>query len=450
MPPKPTGQSDFELFRHLLTNMIDMKRDLVLLADRIDWSRFDAGWGKFYHDRKGRPGLPTRLMAGLHMLKHMEGISDEAICRQWRDNPYFQYFTGQQYFQHALPFDRSSMTRWRHRVGAKELELLLAETLRIAIEAKAMPEHAPERITVDSTVQTKAVAHPTDAHLLLRAIEHLNRAAKAAGVKVSQSYLRVARAARKEVARLFHNGAYKQAQRYLRKMRTWLGRLERDIGRKMEGNPVLAGSPALLVVLTTARDRAERVRTQKSSDKKKLYAMHAPEVECIGKGKARSKYEFGIKTSIAVTNARCKGGQFIVGMQTCPGNPYDGHTLSDQIAQVEKLTGCPVKRAYVDRGYRAHDYKGDGDVYISHLSKGITSPTIKRELRRRNAIEPIIGHTKSDGLLERNHLAGAHGDAINAILVAVGHNMRLLRAWFRALFCAIFRALFGYEPAPAC
>jgi IS5 family transposase len=162
-------------------------------------------------------------------------------------------------------------------------------------------------------------------------------------------------------------------------------------------------------------------------------------VECIGKGKARTRYEFGVKTSIAVTNARTAGGQFIVGMQALPGNPYDGHTLSGQIEQIERLTGITVERAYVDRGYKGHKHCGKAKVYIVH-ARGIASPTIKRELRRRNAMEPIIDHTKSDGLLKRNHLAGATGDAINAILVAAGHNLRLLVAWLTALLRVLLAA----------
>ena len=213
----------------------------------------------------------------------------------------------------------------------------------------------------------------------------------------------------------------------------WLGRLDRDIGRKIAGNEELEAAFAV------ARERVARILTQKAGDADKLYALHAPEVECIAKGKARTRYEFGVKTSIAVTNARTAGGQFIVGMQALPGNPYDGHTLSGQIEQVERLTGVTVERAYVDRGYKGHKHGGKAKVYIAH-TRGITSPTIKRELRRRNAIEPIIGHTKSDGLLECNHLAGATGDAINAILVAAGHNLRLLVAWLTALLRALFTA----------
>lgn len=413
--------------------MIDMDHALVKLAELIDWSRFDEAYGRFYHE-KGRPGLSTRLMAGLHLLKHMEGLSDEAICARWVENPYYQFFCGEQYFRHKLPLDRSSMTRWRGRIGPGKLELLLAETLSVALRTNAVTSQACERVTVDTTVQTKAIAHPTDSHLLMRGIEWLNRLAKQHGVKLRQSFLRLGRQARRDVSRLIHGRGHKQAMRWIRKLRTWLGRLDRDIGRKIAGNDELE------TAFAAARERVAKILTQKAGDTDKLYALHAPEVECIAKGKARTRYEFGVKTSIAVTNARTAGGQFIIGMQALPGNPYDGHTLTGQIKQVERLAGITVERVYVDRGYKGHKHGGKAKVTIAH-TRGISSPTIKRELRRRNAIEPIIGHTKSDGLLERNHLTGATGDAINAILVAAGHNLRLLVAWLTALLRTLFRAL---------
>lgn len=333
-----------------------MRTALVKAADLIDWSRFDEGFGQFY-TQKGRPGLPTRLLAGLHLLKHMEGLSDEVVCKRWVENPYFQYFCGEQYFRHKLPLDRSSMTRWRGRIGPDKLELLLAETLVVAMRTNAVTPQACERVTLDTTVQTKAIAHPTDSHLLMRSIELLNRLARKHGIPLRQSFLRVARRARRDVSRLIHGRGHKQAMRWVRKMRTWLGRLDRDIGRK------IAGNDAHEAAFAVARERVGRILTQKAGDADKLYALHAPEVECIAKGKARSRYEFGVKTSIAVTNARTPGGQFIVGMQSLPGNPYDGHTLTGQIAQVERLTGIAVERAYVDRGYRGHKHTGKAQVY---------------------------------------------------------------------------------------
>ena len=235
MPPrKPAPRSD-ELFRSQLDNMIDMEHALVKLAGLIDWSRFEEAYGRFYHE-KGRPGLSTRLMAGLHLLKHMEGLSDEAICARWVGNPYYQFFCGEQYFRHKLPLDRSSMTRWRGRIGPGKLELLLAETLSVALRTNAVTSRACERVTVDTTVQTKAIAHPTDSHLLMRGIEWLNRLAKQHGVKLRQSFLRLGRQARRDVSRLIHGRGHKQAMRWIRKLRTWLGRLDRDIGRKISGN----------------------------------------------------------------------------------------------------------------------------------------------------------------------------------------------------------------------
>jgi IS5 family transposase len=412
------------MFRNRLDNMIDMRHELVRLAGLMDWKRFDEAFGGLYAE-KGRPGLPTRLMVGLHLLKHARGVSDEQVCAQWIENAYFQFFCGETYFQTRLPLDRTSMSVWRGRIGADKLEVLLAETLAAATRAKAVDKSQMQRVTIDTTAQTKAVAHPTDSHLQLRAIEWLNKLAKKQGVNLRQSYLRLATRARREVARLIHGRGHKQAMRFLRKMRTWTGRLVRDIERKVEGKPELreACAPKL--------ERVKQLLAQKFDDKNKIYALHAPEVECIAKGKARTRYEFGVKVSIAVTNARADGGQFIVGIRAVPGLPYDGHTLRDQIEQVERLTGITVTRAYVDKGYRGHG-RTSPDIHVSQ-SAAKRTPTIKRELRRRSAIEPIIGHAKSDGLLERNHLAGATGDAINAILVGAGHNVRLLLAWLRRL-----------------
>ena len=405
------------------------------LAELIDWTRFDDAFGPLYHETKGRRGLPTRLMAGVHLLKHMKGLSDEETCTAWLENPYFQAFCGETHFQHVLPFDRSSMTRWRSRIGPGDLEALLAETITVAIKTKAVSQRQLERITVDTTVQTKAIAHPTDSHLILRAIEWLNRAAKHHGVKLRQSFIRLATHARREVSRLLNTGGHKQGLRHLRKMRTWLGRLIRDIQRK------IAGKSDLEAAFKVAQERAEKILGQQASDKNKLYALHAPEVECIGKGKARTKYEFGVKTSFATTNERCKGGQFVLGAMALPGAPYDGHTLAGQIDQVAKLTGTTVKRVYADKGYRGHKIdRVDLDITISQ-TRGIKSPTVKREMRRRSGIEPVIGHLKHDGHLERNHLAGPEGDAINAILSAAGQNMRLLARWLRLLWLCFLASL---------
>ena len=433
-PPPPITPAAEDLFRHQLSNLLDARHELVRLAALIDWPRFDRDYGALYAER-GRPGLPTRLMVGLHLLKHMKGLSDEQVCAQWLENPYFQAFCGETYFQHSLPLDRSSMSRWRGRVGPDRLEAVLAETIAAAMKGGAMQTKHVERVTVDTTVQTKAVAHPTDSHLLYRGIEWLNRLAKAHAIPLRQSFLRLGKHAQREVGRLIHTGARKQAMRHLRKLRTYLGRLHRDVGRKLEDQPLVRE------MCRETMARIARLLAQRKDDKHKLYALHAPEVECIGKGKARVRWEFGVKVSFAVTNARAPGGEFVLGARACPGNPYDGHTLKAQLDQVERLTGQTVARAYVDLGYRGHDATAaHAEIYISR-QRNLPSPTIKHELRRRSAIEPVIGHLKSDGLLERNQLAGERGDAINAILTAAGHNLRLLLAWLRCLAAWVIRIL---------
>ena len=437
MPPKSPPLSDHDLFRMRLEAMIDGRHELVRLAKLIDWKRFEEAFGALYDENRGRPALPTRLMAGLHLLKHIKGLSDEQVCAQWVENPYFQAFCGEKFFRHELPLDRSSMTRWRGRIGPEKLEVLLAETIAVATKAGAVSPREMERVTVDTTVATKAVAHPTDSHLLLRAIEWMNRAAKKAGIMLRQSFLRLAQRARREVGRLLHTGGHAQGLRHLRRMRTFAGRLWRDITRKAGAEA--ERDPRLALVL----ERVGRLLAQKPLDRDKLYALHAPEVECIGKGKARVRYEFGVKCSLAVTNARAAGGQFVLGARTVPGNPYDGHTLADQIAQVEALTGQRVRRVYVDRGYRGNKLERKGLAVILSHTRAIASPTIRREMRRRNAIEPVIGHLKSDGLLERNHLRGATGDAINVVLAAAGQNLRLLLRWLRLLCALIIAAIIG-------
>ena len=442
MRPKQPEAPNGDLFRRSLEAILNPEHELVRLAGLIDWDQFDDAFGPLYHEAKGRRGLPTRLMAGPHLLKHMKGLSDEETCAVWLENPYFQAFCGETHFQHLLPFDRSSMTRWRKRIGPGDLEALLAETIQVAVKTKDVSQRQLERITVDTTVQTKAIAHPTDSHLILRAIEWLNRVAKRHGLKLRQSFLRLATRARREASRLMHTRGHKQALRWVRKMKTWLGRLIRDIRRK------IAGNEALEATFKTALGRAEKILGQQPGDKHKLYAFHAPEVECIGKGKARTRYEVGVKTSIATTNERCKGGQFVLGAMALPGNPYDAHALAGQIDQVAKLTGVEVKRVYADRGYRGHGIEREGlDITLSH-TRSIASPTIRREMRRRNGIEPVIGHLKDDGHLERNHLAGPGGDAINAILCAAGHNLRLLARWLRDVLIRLLAWASFFAPKP--
>ena len=182
-----------------------------------------------------------------------------------------------------------------------------------------------------------------------------------------------------------------------------------------------AGNPAQQAVFADELALAKRLLAQQKQDKNKLYSLHAPEVECISKGKVQKRYEFGVKASIATTNK----SNFVVGGMALPGSPYDGHTLKKALAQVRRLTGTSIDEAFVDKGYRGHDETASM-VYISGQKRGIKTQRLKRSLKRRQAIEPVIGHLKADGLLGRNHLKGIQGDQLNVLLSCAGHNLRLI------------------------
>ncbi|MCP1806800.1 IS5 family transposase [Bradyrhizobium japonicum] len=420
---KTTGSND--LFRARLDQIINMKHELVLLAGKVDWDWIDGEIAPLYSEN-GRPGIETRFMIGLLLLKHIYGLSDEEVCERWVHDPYFQFFTGEEFFQHTFPHERSDLSHWRKRLGDK-LELLLAESLRVAHEAGALRSQDLKRVTVDTTVQPKAITFPTDAKLLHAAIKGLNRLAIRHGVRLRQSYARIAKAAAMMAGRYAHAKQFRRHQRQLRILRSRLGRIIRDIRRKIEGQPALEQAFALPL------GRATQIRSQQQRQRGwKLYSFHAPEVECIGKGKASAPYEFGVKASIVTNNRRAPGGLFVLHASALPDNPYDGHTLRDVIDRTETLTGCPIERAYVDKGYRGHDAQNPRRVFISGQKRGVFG-VIKRELRRRSAIEPIIGHLKAEGHLGRCYLKGRAGDAANVVLSAVGHNFRRILAWLRYL-----------------
>ncbi|OEJ63743.1 IS5-like element ISVbsp2 family transposase, partial [Magnetovibrio blakemorei] len=380
----------------------------------MPWSSFDEAFGKHYKPL-GRPAKSTRLMVGLHYLKHMHDLSDEEAVERWVENPYWQYFCGFEFFQHHLPIDPSTMTRWRKRVGPEGMEKVLAATVGVAVETGAVKESSFQRITVDTTVQPKNIAHPTDSRLYLKALQTLVRQAKRHGILLRRSHTRVAKRAALMAGRYAHAKQFRRMRREIKKLKTFLGRVYRDIVRKVAGNAALEARFARLLGLV------ERLLTQKTKDKNKLYALHAPEVACIAKGKARTPYEFGAKVGIATTNRE----GLVLAAKNFEGNPYDGHTLSDTVAQAAQMTGVDPERIYADRGYRGHNYEGEASVMLSGHKRGL-SPQMKRELKRRSAIEATIGHMKTDGRLDRNFLKGQTGDAINALLVAAGHNMRLI------------------------
>jgi len=440
MKPRATVESnEQDLFRSRLDQIIDMQHQLVKLSATINWAHLEQVCGEAYRDGPGMPPLPTRLMAGLAILKYTFNLSDEAVCERWVESPYFQYFCGETFFQHKLMFDRSSLTRWRQRMGDEKLKSLLQESLMTAIATKAMAPQDLSQVIVDTTVMPKNVMFPTDAKLMNRAREWLVRKARASGIDLRQSYARVGKRELIKHQRYAHAKQFKRANKSLRKLKTWLGRTIRDIGRKIKGNETLEAAFLKPLYLAT------RIHTQKRRDPiRKVYSVHAPEVECIGKGKAHMPYEFGVKASLATTLHRSKGGQFAIHAAALPGNPYDGHTLAHVIPDMEALIGNEIKQLLADAGYRGHNAPDSHKfrVFTAGQKRGVTD-TIKKMMKRRSAIEPVIGHVKNEHRMNRNYLAHTTGDAANAILAAAGYNFRLILNWLKALLCLCWLAFFS-------
>jgi transposase, IS5 family len=265
------------------------------------------------------------------------------------------------------------------------------------------------------------------------------RLARHCAIKLRQSYARVGKFALIKHQRYAHAKQFNRANRALKKLRTYLGRVIRDINRKRGRNADLVGGIALEQMLARSRWVLEQKPRQRG---RKIYSLHAPEVECIGKGKAHRPYEFGVKVSVATTLSHAKGGQFVTHVKALPGNPYDGHTLATVIPEIEALIGNTIERILADKGYRGHNAPPDYRfrVFTSGQKRRMT-PKIKRELRRRSAVEPVIGHLKSDHRMDRNYLWHREGDATNAVLAAVGYNFRRLIRWLALLLCNILAHL---------
>ena len=421
MKPKRSIKNQFDLFRANLKQILNLQHELCMLADQIDWQQFETVFEDCYSQQMGAPAKAVRLMVGLHYLKYMFNESDESVVERWVENPYWQYFCGFELMQHECPIHPTTLVKWRQRVGAKRIEQMLKETIDLISRQKQVTKHQLKKVTVDTTVQEKAIAYPTDARLYHKARCRLVKLAHARGINLRQSYQRIGKNCFIRQSRYANARQFKRAGKSTSKLRTYLGRVIRDIERKAENL-----DEKLLLML----NRAKRIYHQKRTDKHKLYSLDAPEVSCIAKGKAHKRFEFGSKISITTTNE----GNWIVGVYRIKGNRHDSKTLSACIAQTERLTGVKVLDAFVDKGYRGSDYDGPGKVHIAGTSNRGLPRSIRKRKKRRSAIEPKIGHLKSDNRLGRNYLKHKSGDLINAILSASGANLRkLLRVFYYAL-----------------
>lgn len=453
-----------DFFRARLDAMVDMRHPLVVLAARLPWPRIEQALAsKFERQRRpkmqgvvedllgehvlefgggvsnaGRPRLSIRLMASLLYLKNSFNLSDEELVQRWSENLYWQFFSGLEYFEPCLPCDATQIGRFRRAIGEEGLELLLKSTIETAVDIKAVKPAELERVIVDTTVQEKAIAHPVDSRLLEIARHKVVSAARRAGIALKQTFAKQSKELRRRAGGYAHAKQFRRLKKTVKRQHTILGVVMREVQRKLDaltasmaaGNQPVDAPPSATAIgsLRMWLERAERIRTQQRHDKNKLYALHAPEVECIGKGKARKPYEFGVKVSLAVTH---KQG-LMVGARSFPGNPYDGHILAAQIEQTTNLMQDLARRptqVIVDLGFRGVDADNPG-IQIIHRGKykSLTRQQ-RRWLKRRQAIEPMIGHTKADHRMDRCWLQGAAGDALHTVSCALGYNIRwLLRA----------------------
>lgn len=420
MQPKKKKE-DLDLFRSHLDQILNKKHPLYRLANQIDWKFFEEKFGPTYVEGIGSPGKPIRLMVGLHYLKYTFNESDESVVEKFIENPYWQYFCGYEYFQHTFPIDPSSMTNFRKRIGAEGSEEMLKGAINTVKRTGLLTESHLKKVNIDTTVQEKAIAFPTDARLYNRMRETMVREAESRGIVLRQNYKRVSRKVLAKQGRYAQVRQFKRARKMTRKLKTYLGCVYRDIRRKVSEPDEKLGE---LLVLT------ERLLNQKKDDTGKIYSIHASEVECISKGKAHKRYEFGCKVGMVTTSL----DNWIIGIQALHGNPYDGHTLKGSLSQMERLTGWKAGEAHVDLGYRGHDYEGNTLINIVNYRKmKELTRAVKRWFKRRSAIEPIFGHVKYDNRMDRNYLQGQEGDQINALLSGCGFNMRKLLAVFSCL-----------------
>ena len=443
---KPVRTSNYIQCNLLLTpikNFIKSNHELKILADKIDWEKIENLCEPFFSDN-GRRAIPTRLMVGLHLLQYMFNVSEERLCAMWVENPYHQYFCGEHHFQHEMPIDRSSMSRWKKRIGAEKLEEILQVSLATANEVGALDPKDVEGVVVDTTVQEKMIKHPSEIEVIYDAIIDLGEQAKRNGLKLKENFRITSKAL------LFKASGYLRAKqmnrfhRCVKKMKWMLHKLTKRIGYARNASEKSEISSKMQNRLARANLVIKQNKT--SPAREKIYSWYAPEVECIAKGKARARYEFGCKVSIVTNVNAAKGGHFILSAQAIHGSPFDGHTLKSAIEDTKKQTGIDPERIYVDRGYQGHDYEHKTIVFKSGQKRGVHGK-IKQELRRRSVVEPIIGHVKHDHRMNKCRLKGQIGDKINAILAAIGFNFKQILNFIRdnifwPFFAFVFFTLF--------
>ncbi len=418
----PAKKDESQLgFYSTFEEQLSRKHPLFILANTIDWQKFEESFSKHYCDNNGRPAKPIRMMVSLLILKHLRNLSDESVVEQWSENSYYQYFSGEKKFACGAPCEASELVHFRHRIGPDGMELIFQESIRINGS-----DGREDKVIVDTTVQEKNITFPTDAKLHRKIIKKCSAIAEDEDIDVRQSYTRVLKKLGIDQRFRNHPKNKGKARKADKKIKTIAGRLVRELERRLPAGSRHYNNLELF----------KKVLLQKRSDSKKIYSLHEPDVSCISKGKEHKRYEFGNKVSITIT----QNTGVITGALSFTGNPYDGHTLPAVLAQHEKLTGIRAKEATTDRGYRGKKEIDGTKINIPQkfnqkLLTACQQKKLKKQFRRRASVEPKIGHLKSDHRLGKNFYKGISGDSINILLAAAAMNFkRMMNIWKGSFF----------------
>jgi IS5 family transposase len=421
-------QPQLEMFKTVLTSFIHPEHEFCLLAKKIDWNGLEREFAPLY-GKVGHPSVPIRTIVGLLLLKQMYNLGDETVVEWYLENPYWQHFCGEIYFQYKLPFDPSDFVHFRHRIGPEGMEKIFKQS--IDLFDKDFIRKEVKEVRVDTTVQEKNITFPTDRKLIEKVIEHCKRIAKKEDITLKRTFGR-------EIKKLKHQLRFARKPKNMRRHIKAQKKLHR-IAFKIYQDVVKQLSPIPKSYMQEF-DVLYRVLTQQRNDTNKVYSIHEPEVLCISKGKEHKPYEFGNKSSFAYTR---KSG-IIVGAMAVNGNIYDGRTLKPQLEQVKELTGGKIKKAIVDKGYKVKGGITGVDIVMPKMLKRESYYLKKKReerCRSRAGIEGLISHLKHDHRMIRNYLSGTTGDQTNTLLAAAAYNMK---KWMRIKQQEILNLIFGW------